>query len=121
MARADRATWAKRVERWKDSGLSAAEFASELEINAHSLSWWKWQLGKQDAAPPAATRERRAIRRGKRRKPARQRLKFVELPSVPAPGEPLEVVLVSGVRVRVPTQFDAAALGKLLETLGQPR
>lgn len=121
MARADRATWAKRVERWQDSGLSAAEFASEVGINAHSLSWWKWQLGKREAAAPTVTPEKRATGRAKRCKPARPRVKFVELPSAPAPSEPLEVVLVSGVRVRVPVQFDAAALGKLLETLGQPR
>jgi hypothetical protein len=121
MARADRATWAKRVERWKDSGLSAAEFAGELGISPNSLSWWKWQLARQDAAPTPATPKKRAAKAGKAHRMSRPRMKFVELPSVPALSELLEVVLPSGVRVRVPVHFDAVALGRLLETLGQPR
>lgn len=122
MARADRATWAKRVERWKDSGLSAAEFATELGISARSLTWWKWQLGKQAGPATAATlKKRSAVRSGRARKVRRPRMKFVELPSASAPSEPLEVVLLSGVRVRVPMHFDAGALGRLLEMLGQPR
>ncbi len=32
-----REQWAKRVERWKDSGLTAKEFAAETGINAQSL------------------------------------------------------------------------------------
>jgi hypothetical protein len=121
MARADRATWAKRVERWKDSGLSAAEFAGELGISPNSLSWWKWQLGKREATSQLTTPKKPAARAGKARRVGRPRMKFVELPSTPAPSEPLEVVLPSGVRVRVPDHFDAAALGRLLDTLGQQR
>lgn len=120
MARVDRATWAKRVERWKDSGLSAAEFARELGISANSLTWWKWQLGRP-AAPQRAAPKKRAARAARLRKVTRPRVKFVELPSAAVAGEPLEVVLPSGVRVRVPDHFDAAALGRLLETLGQQR
>ena len=71
MARPDRATWAKRVERWKDSGLSAAKFAAELGISPNSLSWWRWQLGKQDAAPQATTPKKRAARAGKARRVSR--------------------------------------------------
>jgi hypothetical protein len=41
---------------------------------------------------------------------------FVELPAVAAV-EPFEVVLPSSLRVRVPTGFDAAALGRLLDVL----
>ena len=49
MDRTSREEWAKRVERWRDSGLTAAEFAAELGINAHSLSWWKWRLAAEQA------------------------------------------------------------------------
>jgi DNA-binding CsgD family transcriptional regulator len=38
--RTARAEWAKRVERWKDSGLTAKEFAAELGINPRSLVFW---------------------------------------------------------------------------------
>jgi hypothetical protein len=35
--RASRDEWAKRVERWRDSGLRAEQFAAELGINAGTL------------------------------------------------------------------------------------
>lgn len=38
--------WAKRIERWRDSGLTATEFAAEVGVNAKSLSHWKWRLHK---------------------------------------------------------------------------
>jgi hypothetical protein len=41
MERADRATSAKRIERWKDSGLTAARFAAETGVTATALSGWK--------------------------------------------------------------------------------
>lgn len=37
-ARVEREEWAKRVERWRDSGLKAAEFAAELGINPRTLT-----------------------------------------------------------------------------------
>jgi hypothetical protein len=39
MARSTRAEWAKRVERWQDSGLTAKEFAAELDISPTSLTF----------------------------------------------------------------------------------
>src|SRR5258708_6067754 len=36
MDRESRDTWAKRVERWEESGLMAKEYVTELGINAHS-------------------------------------------------------------------------------------
>lgn len=94
MARADRETWVKRVERWRESGLSAAEFAAEIGVTPKSLSWWKWQLGKASAA--AATK-----RRKKTAKVAVTPLTFVEM-TAPVQGEPIEIVFPRGVRVRVP-------------------
>jgi hypothetical protein len=38
--------WAKRVERWRDSGLTTAEFAAEPGINPHSLTW-AWTLKRE--------------------------------------------------------------------------
>jgi hypothetical protein len=113
MARADRETWAKRVERWRESGLSAAEFAAEIGVTPKSLSWWKWQLGKASAAP--ATKRRR-----KTAKVAVSPLTFVEMSS-PVRSEPIEIVFPSGVRVRVPVSADAAALTRVIQALGTPR
>lgn len=113
MGRESRETWSKRVERWKASGLSAAEFAAELGIKPSSLSWWKWQLSKSVGArkSPRPARNKRAVATT-----TVSPLTFVEM-SAPLQGDPLEVVLRGGVRVRVPVNFDAAALGRLLDVL----
>jgi hypothetical protein len=103
MGREARATWAKRVERWAASGLTAAEFAEEIGVNARTLTYWKWKLGR-----PAASVESR-------------RLEFVEV-APPAERRPatdaLEVVLGGGVVIRVPARFDADALRRVVATLG---
>jgi transposase len=115
MERVSRGTWAKRVERWKDSGLTAKEFASEVGISADSLSWWKWRLSSTSGGSSKSTSTRRRARR-----PAPETsapLTFVELPTA-TPAEPFEIVLPSSLRVRVPSGFDAAALRRLLDVLG---
>ena len=45
------AVWRDRVQRWKQSGLTAKAFA-ELEglPRAGALSWWRYQLAAQDKA-----------------------------------------------------------------------
>jgi hypothetical protein len=118
MERVSREEWAKRVERWKDSGLTAAEYAAETGINAHSLSWWRWQLGS--ASKSASPAQRRARRPRVAATKTATPLTFVELTAPPI-AEPLEVVLASSIRVRVPASFDAAALGRLLDVLEQRR
>jgi hypothetical protein len=45
MAKSTREEWAKRVRRWKQSGLAAREFEAWTGINARTLSYWKWRLG----------------------------------------------------------------------------
>jgi transposase len=116
MERESRETWAKRIERWKDSGLTAKEYATEAGVNAHSLTWWKWRL----STPPktkAESRPRRVARGASSQ--AGTPVTFVELPATGA--EPLEIVLPSTVRIRVPSGFDAAALRRLLEALDARR
>lgn len=119
MAREGREVWGKRVERWRDSGLTLKEFAAEIGVNANTLAGWRWRLG-----PKVAQDERHA----ERGVPA-----FVEVVAAPAgatrsaaraPGiaaasssEPLEVVLRSGHRIRVPAQFDPGALRRVLDAL----
>jgi hypothetical protein len=113
MERADRETWAKRVERWKDSGLSAAQFATEIGVSAKALSWWKWQLSRGEKRKPAKKRPRM-------RKVALSPMTFVEM-STTAGSDALEIVLRSGVRVRVPAAVDSDALGRVLDVLEKRR
>lgn len=50
MAKASRAEWVKRVERWQGSGLTAKEFAAELAVSPNSLTFWKWKLRRERGA-----------------------------------------------------------------------
>lgn len=121
-----REEWAKRVERWSDSGLTAKEFAAETGLNANTLMHWKWRLGAEAR---------------RRQRPARTVVaaaSFVEVtrpapvvvapviappaapPLAPAPvraDEPLEVILRDGLRIRVPVQFDPASLRRVVAAL----
>lgn len=135
MGRDSRAVWAKRVERWQDSGLTSTEYAAEVGINPRTLAYWKWRLG----ADEARARSRR------RTSPAVGPADFVEVvptaavaamaapptaaatsapePIAAAPAapsadiEPLEVVLHDGLRIRVPLRFDADSLRRVVTAL----
>ncbi len=108
--RTGRDEWAKRVARWKDSGLTAKEFATELGINPRSLVFWKWQLGKGSGP---ATESSASVKSG--RAPART-LPLIELGQSAAP-VPFELELGGGRRLAIPSAFDADALRRLLAVL----
>jgi len=92
------------VERWGESGLPAAEFAAEIGVNARTLTYWKWKLGRSE--------QRAAV----------PKVEFVEV--VPpasldgAPHDVLEVMLDGGVVIRVPARFDADTLRRVVAALG---
>jgi len=112
MDRTSRETWAKRVERWRDSGLTAKEYAAEVGVNAHSLSWWKWRLSSGAKEQGRVPQKRHVPISPATVSP----LTFVEMTSA-VTHEPLEVVLPSSIRIRVPASFDGPTLGRLLDVL----
>jgi transposase len=118
MGRTSRATWAKRVERWEQSGLTAKEFATELDVSPKSLSLWKWKLHREGGETESARAADEVTRRrsaGGSTTPAR----FLELvPGLPSGAPPLEVVFSSGVCVRVPSGFDERTLARVVAILG---
>lgn len=129
MSRSNRAEWAKRVERWKDSGLTAKEYAAETGLNASTLSYWKWRLGSEAGADarPSGTRSRPQRRSSSSRKPrsrGRAMARFAELPAelvtVSAPPAMLEVVL-GELSVRVPVALDEATLTRVVRAVGAAR
>jgi transposase len=120
MARAGREVWEKRVERWRESGLTAKEYAAEVGINANRLSHWGWRLRGEEARPKKG-------RRGGDGAPARvdwvevvapdgaMRSPATEIEVAPArPGGWFELVVGRGRVIRVPTDFDRDALDRLL-------
>ncbi len=113
MGRETRATWARRVRRWTQSGLTAERFAQREGVNPGTLSFWRWKL-RQDTSG----RRRQAPTKPTTAAP----LDFVELvpvsPSRPA-GEPaaIELVLTADYRVRLGAGFDRETLTRLLDVL----
>ena len=111
MSRTSRAEWAKRVERWRDSGLTAKEFAAEAGVNASTLAYWSWRL-----------RASRSKRPTSRSSPSRSR--FVELtPSLVPSTAPamLELVLGESIRIRIPSGFDEETLARVVRAVGSSR
>ena len=114
-----REEWAKRVERWRDSGLTCAEFAAELGINPRTLTYWKWILGKAARGEKRAWPKRRAPS-----SPAEQASKeiaagapeLIEIQVVPSDTR-IELELRGGRRVRIPAGFDPKGLSQLLDLL----
>jgi len=88
--RVGRDEWARRVQEWQESGLSAAEYARRKRLRARSLTWWRWKLEGEAATA------------------------FVELHVDEVRGEPIEVVLGNGRVVRVPSVFDDTLLARVL-------
>ena len=104
MERGTRAKWAARVRQWRKSGLTAAEFARKVGVNAATLRWWSSRFKTRPSEDAGQVSP----------------LTFVEMTSA-ARSEPIEVVLGSGVRLRIPVDFDAAAVGRLLDVLAERR
>jgi hypothetical protein len=112
--RVEREEWAKRVDRWRDSGLTTAEFAAELGINPKTLTYWAWTLKREASGKkrvwPAKKRPAAAGRATPSPGPA-----FVELPHQ---GSSARFELeVRGRRLLIPSAFDAQQLRALLEIL----
>jgi len=106
--RTKRDEWRKRVERWRDSGLTAKQFAAETGLNAGTLQFWKYKLARQDT--PA--------RSPRRRVPAPVMSSLVELRPVSiAPDDRIELELTNGRRLRVSARFDAETLKALAAAL----
>lgn len=97
------ARWTAAVARqvlaaWSASGLSRQEFAEKHGIHEQRL--YNWQRRLAEASPG-------------------NDVQFRELAAPAVSVDPrLEVVLPSGVLLRVPPSFDASAVARLLEMLG---
>lgn len=116
MVRETRKKWAELVARWGRSGLTANQFAVEAKINAGTLQYYKWLIGRDSRV---ALRKRPRLKMG---------AGFVEIragdlakPKVSTGDDRIEVVLASGTRVVVSSGFDAGAFRKVVAALEAPR
>ena len=90
--------------------MTAKEYAAKAGVDPGTLAHWKWQFGAEARAC--------AARPGP--SPA-----FVEVVAASSVGwnsagrcrEPIELVLASRVRIRLPPDFEAAALRRVIDAL----
>jgi hypothetical protein len=90
------AEWTERVEAWRASGQSAAEFAAGKEYSEKLLRWWGSELRRREEKQPRV-RVARVVRA--------------------TPKEPL-VVAVGAARIEVRAGFDRAVLRDVDTALG---
>lgn len=97
--------WACHVRDWRRSGATAAQYARSAGVNAATLSYWAWRLGRDERAAEASA------------PPAKAAAEFIEVVAATGGRRRFEVALENGRRVYVPEEFDGAALGRLLAVL----
>jgi transposase-like protein len=120
---------AKWVERWRDSGLTAQEFAAEAGLKATALYYWSSQLSASARVDPAGQDEStKSDVRSRRSRAARSGLRsltpssFVELPVAAASSASVMLELVVGeVRVLVAPGFDEVTLTRVVRALEAAR
>jgi hypothetical protein len=117
-SRVAREEWAKRVERWRDSGLPCAEFAAELGINPRTLTYWRYILRKEARGEKRTWPRRKPAASKTPRAPAAVAVTapFIEVQAATRASQ-FELELRSGRRLSVARDFDASALRRLLEVL----
>jgi hypothetical protein len=91
--------WREAVAAWKKSGQSVRAFCAGRDLHEASFYGWRRTLGKPDRHRPVAL-------------PTLVPLRVVA-------DAVLEVVLPTGVVVRVPARADAVAVAKLVAALGK--
>jgi transposase-like protein len=96
------AVWAARMASWSRSGESRRAWCARHGINVHTFDYWRRRL--RDFPVP-------------RKRKARTSLVPIVVAAATA-AEPLELVLPSGVRLRVPSGSDVAQAAQLVRALG---
>ena len=91
--------WRKQLAAWKRSGRSARDFCASHRLQESSFYGWRRTLRQRDRQPPVAQRLPRLV------------------PLRVLSGVGLEVVLPTGLVVRVPAGAEAAAVATLVAAL----
>lgn len=99
---ASRAEWAKRVDRWQRSGLSAPDFAAREGLKHKSLFWWRWKLRSTSMPSPAPPVDFLAVHVVR------------PSPATSHPSSTIEVALPNGRVVRIAPDFDPEMLKRIL-------
>jgi hypothetical protein len=122
---ASAATWRKRVEEWRASGLKAKEFAEKRGLSVHQL--WNWAatfrkkeeargIGPEAAMVPSTARGAEGTRTDSLRLARLVRVPARDGGGQPLPPLPLSVEF-SEVRIVLPDGFDRSTFAVLLDAI----
>jgi hypothetical protein len=108
--------WRGHVEAWRGSGQSRGDYCAAQGLSRKTFGWWAWRLD----------RERRPVEAGAQ-VGCFLPVEVAEIPAAPevpdiamaAADARIEIALPDGLAVRVGTDFDAAALLRVLQVLGR--
>ena len=98
--RRSREDWSELVDAWRSARCTAADFARQHGLNPNTFAWWRSELSRE------AT-------------PSRLTLLPVATPLLPREPAPVDVVLPSGIVVRVPLGVDLSWVGALVRAVGE--
>ena len=113
--------WRDQSEDWEGSGVTQADFCEERGLSLPAFRWWRWKLKQEEQGGTSSPAPVEGS--GMRLVPVRVVDPETRSPiplsrSTPArPATAFEVLLESGTCIRVPGDFDADALSRLLRTL----
>ena len=99
-----RELWRRRITEQQTSGQSARAFCREQHLNEHAFYTWRKRFDSPDEPIRFALVE-----------PNARSAKTSQPPPPPQPGEPIEVILTNGERLRIPA--NAATLRLVLNVL----
>ena len=110
------------VKRWSESGLSAKEFAAQVGVNPHSLRSWRQRLRTKSALKDVSKSNMLQYTTVRNNNYGFVEIVAPEMESRPSihaqhSTEPLELILESGIRIRIPTHFDADSLKRIVNIL----
>jgi transposase len=112
------AHWREVLAAWETSGLTQAAFCREHELSAKTFTWWKRELGRRDAARASSRRSTRSRDASRTGTAVFLPLRVAGAGEAPRVGDGgLEVLLVSGRRVRVGSDVDVELLTKVVTVL----
>jgi len=105
-----RSDWADHLEQWRRSGETARRYCDEHGLKLGSLQYWSGRIRRESGEALNETFETPPAKFAKVRRRGTARVKS-------RPPAPLRVV-VGGVQVEVPVEFDAGTLRRVLDVLG---
>jgi hypothetical protein len=109
--------WRRTIREQQRSGLAVRAFCLREGLKDWTFRWWRQELARRDQVPSITTA-------GERTEAAAAFLpvRVIDLEAVsPRQAPPIEIVLMTGPIVRVPSGFDPSTLGQVLAVLeGRP-